>query len=112
MYVRCVYLPLHTCKGQLLGFSSFPLPRKYLVVYKTKSQTFYLPNEDSGARHCDESLLAQRGRGNTQLTPLLRHCAGRKRSFLLLHTVFNTLQPSIRLSTYAPPRWLAACSAF
>jgi hypothetical protein len=82
------------------------------VVFKTKSQPFNLPNEDPRARSYGESLLAQRGRESTQLTFLLHQCPRRKRLFLLLHTVWHTLQLKVPpfsflgFLMFTPATWL------
>lgn len=85
-------------------------------VFKIKSQTFNLPNEDSGARHCRESPLAQRDRESTQMTFLLHWCPQREKFLLLLHIVLNTLQlkeaPSSSLGFLMLTPWQqTACSA-
>jgi|UPI0000F4B9FD hypothetical protein len=78
---------------QLVLLTSEPSLQPHPVVFKTKSQMLNLPNEDSRARHCGESLLAQRGRESTQLNFLLHRHPRRKNLPPSLHTVLNTLQP-------------------
>lgn len=55
-------------------------------VLMNKIPNIRFTNEDSGARCCGESLLAQKVRGNTQLTFLLYHDPRRTKLFLLLYT--------------------------
>jgi hypothetical protein len=45
-----------------------PVLKKQKQTNKQKAQMFNLPNDDSGAKHWGESLLAQRGIESTQLT--------------------------------------------
>jgi hypothetical protein len=83
----------------------------------TKSPLFNFTNEDSGARCWGESLLAQRGRENFQLTFLLSNNPKEKES-LLLCLVSKTPQTpphpltSCDLSIRPPDVLLFLCSFF
>lgn len=84
-----------------------PLSLTSLVGFKRKSQTFQSPNEDSGARPCSESLLAQREGDSTQLTFLLHRHPGGKSFFSSHYAKHSTTLLPTSVCSF-PVKWLRA----
>lgn len=80
-------------------------PLECQILFLTKSQSFHLSNNDSGAR-CWGNLLSQRGRGSSKLTFLLRWHPTQRLPFLFCHL---KQKPQIECPSFLLPVHLSIC---